>query len=227
MAAAVVFRTCGSARRLALRLAAIASALGALHVAVMLVNYEIAEIPWEVRQLFDLDEEQSFGTWFSVVILLLAACILLLHAREARKKGDSWHPWWRALGLGFMLLSMDELVGIHESFNTVSALNWTIPGAFLAVATAAAFLPFLRHLPRRTAALFVCAGGIYLAGAIGIEAATLPMEALDRLDTLAYNLTTALEELLEMSGAILFIYALLEHIAAPGKSVGIDVQIEL
>jgi hypothetical protein len=214
-----------SARALPRALAAGAAALVLLHVAVMLVHYRVAEIPWLIRSLFDLDEEQSFGTWFSVALLLLAACLLHLHARERRAAGDRWARAWSALGWGFLLLSVDELVGLHETLNTVLDLSWVAPGAALVALVGLRLVPFLRQLPRRTLVLFLASGGIYLSGALGVELATEPMERQGRLDTLEYNLSTAAEEGLEMGGVILFLHGLLAHLAREGDAVG-ELRIE-
>jgi len=214
-----------SARRLPLKLAGTAAILSALHVAIMVINYRLVEIPWLIRQLFDLDEEQSFGTWFSVVILLFSGSLLLIHAREQRAIGSRWYSRWRLLGYGFLLLSIDELVGLHETLNTAMELSWVVPGAAGAALVGSAFIPFLRELQPRTALLFVGAGVLYLAGAIGVESATEPMVYLGLLDTLAYNLTTALEEVLEMGGVILFLHALLVHLASPLQAVTVSLQV--
>lgn len=219
-------RTVYSARRLPLKLGAIAAVLSALHVAVMVIHYRVVEIHWLIRDLFDLDEEQSFGTWFSVVLLLFVGYILLLHARERRAAGDAWQRWWQVLGLGFTFLSLDEMVGLHESFNTAVDFSWTIPGAVVAAFVGGAFLPFLQQLPRRTSRRFVIAGVLYLGGAIGIEFATEPMAELDLLDTLEYNLTTMAEEALEMAGVIFFLHALLAHIAHPQDKVAAEVKVD-
>ena len=53
---------------------------------------------------------------------------------------------------------------------------------------------------------------IYIGGAVGVEWATGWYEDNHLLDTLAYNLWTAVEEVLEMSGVALFIYAVIGHI---------------
>ena len=38
--------------------------------------------------VFDLDEEESFGTWFSAVMLLIASTILVYQARVLRARGE-------------------------------------------------------------------------------------------------------------------------------------------
>jgi len=207
-----------SLTRLPYRLAIAVVVLCSMHLVVMLVHYEFVEIDWLIRSLFDLDEEQSFGTWFSSLILLLAAIILLFHAQKVSASGQPMAPAWWCLGAGFCLLSIDETVGMHESLNTATEISWAIPGAIAVALIGTIYLPFLLRLPRYTMYLFVASATLYLGGALGIELLTESYEEEDLLDTLGYNLTTLVEEGLEMSGVVLFIHALLQHITREADS---------
>ena len=108
-------------------LAFIALGLGALHLGFQLCHYLVVEIPWLLRALFDLDEEESFGTWFSAGLLFLVAGVALLCGRRARSVGQPSIAW-ALLGAGFLILSIDEVVGLHETANTVTEFSWAIPG---------------------------------------------------------------------------------------------------
>ncbi len=203
-----------SAERIASRLPVIVLLLCVMHLVVMLLHYQVTEIDWLIRGMFDLDEEQGFGTWFSSIILLLAALILLQHAQNLKLDQQAMVVAWRTLGLGFCLLSIDEVVGMHESLNTAIDISWAIPGGVIAVLIGIIYIPFLLHLPRNTMWLFILSGALYIGGAVGIELWTEPYAEEDLLDTLAYNLTTLVEEGLEMSGVVIFIRALLQHVTA-------------
>jgi len=198
--------------RLPYRLAIAVIVLCVMHLLVMLVHYELMEIDWLIRSMFDLDEEQSFGTWFSSLILLFAAIILLVHAQNVRRRKQSMALAWWFLGAGFCLLSIDEIVGMHESLNTATEISWAIPGAIAAALIGLIYIPFLLHLPGTTMWLFIVSGALYLGGAIGVELLTESFAEEDLLDTLGYNLTTLVEEGMEMSGVVLFIRTLLQHI---------------
>ena len=162
---------------------------------------------WHVS-VFDLDEEESFGTWFSAVMLLVTSTLLIYQAKLLRARQDTWHRWWMILGWAFCLLSIDEVVGLHELMNTVfEAYSWTIAGLGVLVFVGLAYLPFLWHYRGRTATLFVIAGVIYGGGAVGIE----HFSGTD-LNSLQYNMLTGLEEGMEMLGIIAFIYVLLDFI---------------
>ncbi len=190
----------------------ITAGLAVAHVIVMFVYYReiIGYDDWVHVAFFDLDEEESFGTWFSAVILLYAGRLLLRRARSARKEADPWYRWWLVLAIGFHFLSIDEVVGMHEYVNTVvENTRWTTFGAAIVAVLGLAYLPFLRALPSRIRVLFIVAAVIYVGGAVGVERATDWYDVHNLLDTLAYNLWTAVEETMEMAGVIVFIYTLL------------------
>ena len=194
----------------------IAVGLTIMHVVCMVGWYQdlLPIDDWLYISFFDLDEEESLGTWFSTLILFIAGLFSLFQARFPGTPGDRWHFCWWLLGIGFFVLSLDEVAGFHEFVNTVvEDTHWTTYGAILVVLTAAALMPFILSLPPTTRWMFLLSGGIYVGGAIGVEWATIWHQDNDQLDTLGYNLWTAVEEGMEMLGVILYIYALLTHIA--------------
>lgn len=210
-----------TARKTGLILLLIAIALTGAHVVAMVIWFrDLLPIEeWLYFSFFDLDEEESIGTWYSALILFGAGRLALLQSRYARSGSQGWYSWWLLMAIGFHLLSLDEVAGFHEFVNTmVEDTHWTTYGAAIALVVAVAYLPFLWSLPVRTRWLFVISGCIYIGGAVGVEWATIWYEDNDQLNTLAYNLWTAVEEFMEMAGVVLFIYALLGHIAANPKT---------
>ena len=194
----------------------VALALTALHVICMIGWY------WDLLPIddflylsfFDLDEEEGLGTWFSALILFTAGLLSLFQARYPGTTPTRWHFCWTLLAIGFCVLSLDEVAGFHEFVNTVvEGTHWTFFAAILVLVVGILFIPFLASLPSKTRWLLVIAGAIYVGGAVGVEAATIWHEENDQLDTLGYNLWTAVEEFMEMAGIILYIFALLAHIA--------------
>jgi len=177
------------------------------HGALTIYHYRVEELPWLLRQIFDVDEEQTLPTWFSAFLLFIASAFLWLCARGKRSGADPWAVYWYILAVGFLLMSVDEVAGIHETINSVIEAHWAVGGGILALVIGLCFVPFLLQLPRRTAILFLVAGVAYISGVIGIEILGQPMDA----DTLEYNLLTLVEEGLEMFGVILFLYGLLDH----------------
>jgi len=192
------------------RLALVTALLSAAHV-VAITAYFGGYVDcsyWQVS-IFDLDAEQSLGTWFSAVLLLLAGRLLVEEHSRSRDAGCAQQRGWALLAVGFHLLSLDEVAGLHESLNTaLETTSWTLFGAAGAALLLLVFAPFLGRLDGRTRAVFLVAGLIYLGGAIGVERSTDFYADTDQLHSLAYNLWNTLEETLEMAGVVLFIHAL-------------------
>jgi hypothetical protein len=218
-----------SARSIGKWLLLIAATLTVLHITVMLLwfNDFLPFDDWWHIAFFDLDEEESIGTWFSTLILLAAGQLLLLQAHLERQKASSWTAWWLLLAVGFHILSLDEVIGIHEYVNTVfEDIPWTTFGAGVVLIVGLAYLPFLAALPANTRYLFVVAGAIYVGGAVGVERATDWYQVNDLLNTLEYNLWTAVEEFMEMTGVILFIYALMDYLGGQQKQAKVTITFQ-
>jgi len=215
------------AERVALTLSAVVAGLVVTHVLAMQANFNDAlglkeRFGFHYWQLavFDLDEEESFGTWFNSGILLVAAVLLMNQARIVRAEGRAWYRSWRVLGIGFVFLSVDEIAGMHEFMNTLMGdTPWTVVGFPILVLVALAYLPFLWHHRGRTALLLLLAGAIYGGGAVGVEHFTD-----SDVNSLHYNMWTALEEGMEMMGVIVLIYALLDYMrGTPDRTVLVEV----
>lgn len=187
------------------------------HLGLYYYNYHVEELPWLLLQLFDLDEENNLPTWFSSFVLLNIAFFVYVSSLQPNLE-KRMH--WRFIALGFFLLSIDEVAGLHETFNSSIEMNWAIPGAILVLFLAAAFVPFLLSLPGKLAMLFILAGGLFVSGAIITELFSEDMDS----DSWAYAMAVALEEGLEMSGALLFLYLNLKEMAV-GEQVRIEAQV--
>lgn len=208
-------------------LGAIMAALVVVHVLAMQANFNPALglkdrfgfHYWKIA-VFDLDEEESFGTWFSSGILMMSALLLAHQARVLRVKREERHQWWLVLAIGFCFMSVDEVVGMHEFMNSMMGETpWTVVGFPILVVVGLAYLPFLWHHRERTGRLFLLAGAIFGGGAVGVEHFT---DA--DLNLLHYNMWTALEEGMEMLGVIVLIYAILDHMrGTPERTVQIEV----
>ena len=201
-------------------LLALALVLVFIHIGLYLYYYQVEELPWLLVQLFDLDEENNIPTWYSSFLLLNCAFFLLLYS-GADQTQKPFH--WRLIGLGFFILAIDEVAGLHESFNSSIEMNWAIPGGILVLFVAAAFVPFLMSLPRRLLVLLLASGFLYVSGAIVVELLSEDMDS----DTLSYMMAVAVEEGLEMLGALLFLATILSQMKKNEESeVVVDVTLE-
>ncbi len=204
-----------SPRFLVTLLAILALTLLLCHAALTIYHYQVDELPWlPWRQLFDVDEENNLPTWFSELLLLTATVLLWLCAGKKRRDEDPSFGWY-VLTIGFFLLAIDEVAGIHETINSLIDTTWAIGGGLLALGIGLGFIPFLWRLPRLTAILFALAGAIYVGGAVGVEIIGEPLDS----DSLQYNLLTVLEEGMEMFGVIFFIHVLLGYMREPRANI--------
>jgi hypothetical protein len=218
------------AERVALTLGVIMAILVSFHVIAMQANFNPAlglkerfGIHYWHVSIFDLDAEESFGTWFSSGMLFMASVFLFHQSRVLRAQKREWHRWWLGLAVGFLVLSVDEVVGLHELLNTfMDETSWTVIGFPILVVVGLSFLPFLWAHRWRTALLFVLAGAIYGGGAVGVEHYSSA-----EVNSLHYNMLTTLEEGMEMFGVILFLYAVLDHIrGTPDRVLRVEVGLE-
>ena len=188
-------------------------ALGAFDLVTLAAKSEIGSD--QVRRIFNVDEEVSIPTWFSVLQLIAASLILGFIAIIRAVLHDRFAAHWGLLALVMLGLSLDEAAGIHEAGAQVLKTagfggEWVILGGLFAVAVAVFFARFLLALPRPIALLFVLAGAVMLAGAIGLESLHLTMWTRD--PSFTGGLVPASEEFLERTGIAIMIYALLVYV---------------
>ena len=172
---------------------------------------------------FNVDKENNIPTYFSTVLLLLSASILALIASVKARAGDHFTRYWLALAVIFLCLSIDEASSLHERLmSPVRDLlgvggwlrfAWVIPGMVFVAAFGLAYLRFLFHFPKRPRLLLVVAGCLYVGGAIGLEMVGGHHAAFYRANSFTYSVITTIEEGLEMSGIIVFIYTLLVYMS--------------
>lgn len=182
---------------------------------------------------FRFDRERSVPTYFSVLLLAACSCLLALIAVAGRQRpaGTYVTHWW-VLAFVFGLMSIDELVGLHERLMapvrrlldiegpSLLYFAWVVPGLVFVALLGLYFLPFLWRLPRPIAFRFMLAGAIYVGGALGVEmaggyyASTFPDWQTKGTDAFfGYELIVMLEETMEMLGLIVFVHALLLYLA--------------
>ncbi len=151
--------------------------------------------------LFDLDGEANAPAWFSSVLLLRCAM-------ASSRRG------LRALAGVFVLLSLDEVAMVHERAAAAllgARVPWPWPwvmGAVVVAALGAALVPSLRALGRGERARAIVAGVVYVGGALGVEAVAQRWAEGHGWANAGYVAMTAVEEGMEMMGAVLFVWGI-------------------
>ena len=208
------------------------SVLGLLFVGSIAMDYiGLNTGHWQLGglvKLFNLDGDETLPTWFNSFLLFLLCIATWTIARSGASRTPCLRRGWKFLSFLFLVMSIDEVATLHECLGRVFKTLWAakgyfyfgfvIPGTVLAVALFVAYLPFLRALPRKLAFGMFGAGLIYVTGAAFVEALSANWYYLYGQKAAVYLLLANLEELLEMTGLILFLHVLLDYLrsAEPG-----------
>jgi len=172
--------------------------------------------------MFNVDLESNVPTYFSSLMLLIISVLLGIIAQYKNKTKGPYFIHWTLLSIAFLFLSLDEAAGFHEGISGSIRTQWdasgyfqypwVIPGIFLVLIFVILFFKFWLNLPQKTRMLFLVSGVIYISGAIGIELISGKYAYIHGEDNLVFNMIIMIEEFLEMSGCLCFIYALLRYI---------------
>lgn len=188
-----------------------------------------------LRRLFDLDGEWNIPSVYSALVILACAAAMIAAAIHARRRQRQDPLAWLFLAVVFVYLAYDELFSVHETLPAPSLGGavgrgllynpWVAPGTLFVLVVFALSVMFLRRLPARTRRLMVTSGATYVAGALGFEALgglRFEAEQLElapgRMDVTFVLLFTC-EELLEMLGMALFLFAVRDHELARSNPV--------
>lgn len=174
-------------------------------------------------KLFWLDSEQNIPTLYQCSALFAASVLFIVIGRRGRRAGTVHVSYWYGLGAVFIVLGIDEGAGLHETvgdainatYDTRFGASWSflyIPAALVVLAW---LTPFLLQLPARTRNLLILSGALYVAGSVAVEIISqIHVLSSGRTNPVYAGLAT-LEEVLEMLGVAVLIFALLEYLRVP------------
>ena len=165
----------------------------------------------------NLDEEFNLTALYSGV-LLYAASFLLKEIAISSQGGNRRD--WMLLSRVFLFLAFDEVFQVHELFvipglrqylHPSLASIWVIPYGILFILFSFRFIPFFLKLGNRVSVLSLVSGGVYVSGAIAFEALNSWLVRAGQISRSGfyYELISGFEELFEMLGVIIFLYALM------------------
>ena len=213
-----------SATRVGRALAACVIGIHVLNVPAVVFRYLWPSRAGEAyATFFGVSSEGRLPTFYSGVTLLGAAMLLGIIAAQARRGGDRFGRHWAGLAAIFVLMAADEMLVIHELsigpmrrlFGITSGpllFAWVIPALAFVAGVGAVYLRFVIALPARSRSLIVLAGLVYVGGALGLELASgLYVSA--RGQDLGYGVLSSIEEVAEMTGIAVLLYALVDYLA--------------
>jgi hypothetical protein len=202
--------------------------LAIAHLVFQAVRYHLG-IPhlYGVVHLFDMGVEANLPTYFSSLQLLFVAALLGLIGVLRRRSGDRYALHWLWLALIFLLLSIDEMSEIHEmSIRPMRELApdvvtgffywaWVIPAMALVVVVAACYASFVfRYLPPYLRRAALLGAAVFVGGAVGVEMPEAAFVEANGLDNYTYALFVVVEEVMEMTGVLIFLAGLLRYIGS-------------
>ncbi len=203
----------------------IIAVLLALHCAQLIAYFVIDDADkFDFIELVDFDYEGNLPALYSSLALFLATCLLALITTKKNRDIAPYRSHWRVLTMIFTWLMLDEALGLHEELGDfVESLElfeaegflyfaWVVPYGCLLAIFCFSYLKFTLSLPSKTRLLFILSGFIFIFGAVGIEVVSAREADQHGSSTILYSVLYTIEELFEMLGIVLFIYALLDYI---------------
>jgi hypothetical protein len=179
--------------------------------------------PDDLAEYFDFDIEGNIPTLDSAVTVLICAALLALIARVNWNRPGGKRFQWTGLSVLFLFLAFDEGTAIHEQLSdfferymeATGALYflWVVPYGIATLLLAIVYLKFVWELPKVTRARFIAAALLYVGGALGFDMLGAIVAERSGYDTVIYTVLYTIEEMLEMVAIVVFIHALLCHLA--------------
>jgi hypothetical protein len=214
-----------SPRRVALFFAIVVLSLSIIHAAGQFSRFFLDDgYLHGIVPMFTFGAEHNVPAYYSALAIFFCALLLAIIAIGERARAGSGAGYWWGLAAIFLYLSFDEALALHERMVAptqmllgVSAdryFVWLLPYALVMLVIAIPYARFVLWLPVRTRRRFVLAGIVFLSGAVGLEiVGGLVHESLGQ-EGVTFVILESLEDLLEMVGIVIFIYALMCHIVA-------------
>jgi hypothetical protein len=223
-----------SARRLTMLFAGMVGLLILIHTILQVIRFMTGDHSlMGLLAISSLGADVAVPSFYSAIAILFCSFLLAIIAMgEFRRRGYR-AGYWLALSAIFLFLSIDEMLSIHErlipllrpAFEGYGALyyGWVAPYAAAVVVLFVAYARFLLGLPRLTAWLFLLSGGLYVGGAVGFEIIGGYVAMENGTMNVPYVIVQSIEEILEMTGIVIFIYTLASY--AEQRFGGISIQL--
>ena len=170
--------------------------------------------------LFNVDQENNIPTFFSCILLLLAAQSLASIARhKTAGKQPYYRHWWLLSGL-FLVVAIDEFAAMHERLSEIVRdklhvsgflyYAWIIPAFFFVLFLVIIYAGFVfRYLPKQTRIEVILAASIFIGGSLCVEMLEGRYFLISGSNENMVNaLLTSVEEGMEMIGVAIFYYSM-------------------
>lgn len=186
--------------------------------------------------LFDMDVETNLPSLFAGLQLLFCSLALALIGSVRRQMNDPYARHWLILSVIFLMLAVDELVGIHEltirmGWDFAPSLAsgafffaWVIPALVLVGVVALCYVRFVfSYLPPVTRRRTVVGAALFVGGALGVEMFEGRHVQVHGMQNLTMGLYVFFEETMEKAGILVFLSGLLEYLRSSIGGFLVDV----
>ncbi len=181
--------------------------------------------------LFNIDQEQSITKFYSAVTLLLCSGLLLIIAMAKKDDHTRNYLYWSGLVTIFLFFALAKTTAIQEYLFTPIQLAlhltkiqfYALAYGIVVILFPVIYLKFLLSLPRQTMFLFAIGGTVFVAGAFGIDLIAAYLGKLFDHQTVVYIVLTILEQVFELVGVIVFLYALMLYIGSELKWIRVRI----
>jgi hypothetical protein len=201
-------------------------AIALLHGASVFVDRVLGHpVALGFNKMFYLSAEDNFPTLYSSALMWTIAVVAFAIATAHRERKLGGVLAWIGIAILFFLLGIDESMSLHEDMSepireSLGGVGgffyfaYIIPYGIAICLLTAVYAPFVLKLPTRTRRNFILAAGFYVAGALLLEAVGgRHYETMEVRDG-PYILMITIEELFEIGGLSLFLWAQLDYIVA-------------
>ena len=211
-----------SSKAIAVFFAVIVVVLSLAHIIVETIYQSGGGRVYGLIHFLNLDRERSLPTVYSYTAILFCAVLLFIIAYTKHQQNDIHTKQWLVLALAFVFLATDEALSIHERLIT-ETVSWTPYYVVGATVLLLSLRKLILELPKLSRTQFIIAGAIYVVGVVGVEAIG-GMWLHDRGGGTICVILVTIEEILEMTGIVIFIYALTFYIEQELPTLSITLQ---
>jgi hypothetical protein len=179
-----------------------------------------------IARFIDADVKVNLPTGFKVFSLATAALLAWAIGRTAHAADDGGARRWTQMAAVLAFLTVDEMAYVHQSLaawtgerSGILHYSWVIVYLPAAMVIGVLFLPFVASLRRDLRTNLVLAGLLFGGGSGGVELVKAKMVHGAGEESLAFYLTTAVSDSLEMIGLAVLVVALLGELRRRAGSV--------
>ena len=191
-------------------------------ISLALIHIVETDMARDLGRFLSLGIESTPGTWVASALLGLCALLAALAALEAQASEPRWSVGWWILAAVFAIMSFDEVADVHGRLSPqisrllgdttgVFTFAWIFPAVVLGIGLLIVEGPFLRRLGT-TGRDLVIAGGLFVAGAVGLEMVEGDLASQGDKESLQYGLSVLAEELLEFGAVMWVVMTIVRHL---------------